>query len=37
MRADDVGLDERIGRLDRPIYMRFGRKVHDGVDLFPAQ
>ena len=30
-RADDVGFDERLGVIDRPIDMRFGREVHDRV------
>jgi len=31
--ADDVGLDERLGGIDRAVDVRLGREVHDRVDL----
>ena len=37
MSADDVGLDEGVGALDRAVDVRFGGEVHDGVDALLAQ
>src|SRR3546814_16165693 len=32
VRADDIGIDESIGAVDRPVDMAFGREVHDRID-----
>ena len=37
VRAQDAGLDEGVGPLDRPVDVRLRRKVHDRVELFLAQ
>ncbi len=31
-RADDVGLDERLGRINRTVHVRLGGEIHDGID-----
>ena len=37
MRADDIGADEIIGPEDRAIDMRFGREVHQRIDLMSLE
>jgi hypothetical protein len=36
-RADDVGLDERVGAVDRAVDVRLGREVHDRARLVLAK
>ncbi len=35
--ADDIGLDECVRPMNRPIDMRLGSKMHHGVDLLATQ
>jgi hypothetical protein len=35
--ADDIGLDEVLGAVDRAVHMAFGGKVDDGARLVPGQ
>ena len=35
--ADDIGLDERLRRIDRTIDVGFGRKIHDRINGMGGQ